>query len=72
MVAQRRADGRAHADVHAAVAGDHDEGEVVLQPYSSSSPRRLRSQNISTTPDSVAAPFWNRLWMYVALCAEYG
>ena len=29
MVAQRRADGRPHADVHAAVAGDHDEGDVL-------------------------------------------
>ena len=31
MVAQRGADRRPHADVHAAVARDHDEGEVVLQ-----------------------------------------
>lgn len=28
-----------------------------------SSPRRTRSWYISTSPDSVAPPFWNRLWM---------
>ena len=27
------------------------------------SPRLLRSSNISTTPERVAAPFWKRLWM---------
>ncbi|MNG37270.1 hypothetical protein D3C84_1245640 [compost metagenome] len=32
------------------------------------SPRRFRSQNASTTPATVAAPFWNRLWMNVCLC----
>ncbi len=28
-----------------------------------SSPRRTRSWYISTSPERVAAPFWNRLWM---------
>ena len=37
----------------------------VMSSPSGSSPRRCRSWNISTSPASVAAPFWNRLWMYV-------
>ena len=33
----------------------------VMSSPAGSSPRRTRSLNISTSPLSVAAPFWNRL-----------
>ena len=35
----------------------------VMSFEAGSSPRRTRSWYISTSPESVAAPFWNRLWM---------
>ena len=43
VVAVCRAERRAHADVHAAVARDHDERGVLAFRTSGSSPRRMRS-----------------------------